>query len=183
MTPKITPEQLRRCANMYDNEPTYSLISIMEDIGAEVRLDSGYDRLTSAILEVIADSIDEHYVDKHETLGGRYAELPTSKDGEQIHIGNTVYDKEGTIYYVQGISTGKLNLFLSKFGKGKDCAKPYRSQDFTKIKPDSWERIIQDAFMTGMDFIAEDGEELMLKHGCSKDELIARCRKLAGESK
>ncbi|WP_298579405.1 hypothetical protein [uncultured Olegusella sp.] len=172
MTPKITPKQLRKYADMYENNPSYDRARIMEDIGIKAKADGEeYLYPTSAILEAIADSIERHYV-----------ELPTDKDGKQIYINSTVYDKDGNIYHVQGLSSGKFNLMLSKSNEGKELAKLYRSSDFTITKPDSWECIIQDAFNTGMDFIAEDGEELMLKHGCSKDELVARCRKLAGEA-
>ena len=171
MTKKITPERLRKYADMYDNDSSYDRARIVEEIGIKSKADGVYLYPVSAVLAAIAASIEQYYI-----------ELPTDKDGNQLYIGNTVYDKDGVIYYVQGISGGKRNVFLSKSHEEKDCALPYCSQDFTKIKPDSWERIIEDAFNTGLDLIGEDGDELMLKTGCSKDELIARCRKLAGET-
>lgn len=178
MTPKITPERLRKYADMYDNDSAYNLVSITEDIGIKTQIYSRHLYPTSALLGAIADSIDEHYVDKYATLGGRYIELPTTKDGEHIYIGDTVYDKDGTLYYVQGVSGGKRNVFLSKFGEGKDCVKPYCSQDFTKTKPDSWERIIEDAIEHGF----SDRSECSEPTDETAAQLIDRCLKLAGET-
>lgn len=170
MTKKITPELLRECRAQVKHQFTDCAIDKIRET-FQIRGDSDYWRDIQNILAAIAASIKQYYV-----------ELPTDKDGNQLYIGSTIYDKDGTLYYVQGVSTEKRNVFLSKFGEGKDCAKPYCSQDFTKERPDSWERIIKDAFMEGVDFITADDEEPTLKPGCSKDELIARCRKLAGET-
>ena len=171
MTKKITPERLRKYADMYDNDSSYDRARIVEEIGIKSKADGVYLYPVSAVLAAIAASIEQYYI-----------ELPTDKDGNQLYIGNTVYDKDGVIYYVQGISGGKRNVFLSKSHEEKDCALPYCSQDFTKIKPDSWERIIEDAFMTGMNLIVEDAEDIVLKQDHSKNELIDRCHKLAGEA-
>lgn len=167
MTKKITPELLRECAEKHRKNGTYS----MADIGRDLNVENMHITHITHVLDVIADSIEEHYV-----------ELPTDKDGKQLYIGSTVYDKNGNIYHVHGLSDGKFNVFLSKLGEGKDCAELYSSQDFTKTKPDSWERIIEDAFMAGTILIIDDSEESIPKQDHSKDELIARCRKLAGET-
>lgn len=169
---KITPEQLRECAEKYHKSSTPSVAVVERDLGVEHR----YIELLSNILEGIADSVEKYYV-----------ETPVDKDGNLLRIGQFVYAKDGTAYFVHGFSSGKRNVFLSEaerdYGAGsKASAKPYNSKEFTLNKPDSWKQIIEDAFMEGMSFITEDSDEPVLKTGCSKDELIARCRKLAGET-
>lgn len=164
MTKKITPELLRKCAEKHRKNGTYS----MADIGRDLNVENMHITHITHVLDVIADSIEEHYV-----------ELPTDKDGKQLYIGSTVYDKNGNIYHVHGLSDGKFNVFLSKLGEGKDCAKLYRSQDFTKEKPDTWEQIIRDAISHGFD----DRSECSEPTDETAAQLIERCRKLAGESK
>ena len=171
MTKKITPERLRKYADMYDNDSSYDRARIVEEIGIKSKADGVYLYPVSAVLAAIAASIEQYYI-----------ELPTDKDGNQLYIGNTVYDKDGVIYYVQGISGGKRNVFLSKSHEEKDCALPYCSQDFTKIKPDSWERIITDATTAGCAYLDDTEEDSACdKLTAERQELIARCRKLAGE--
>lgn len=169
MTPKITPELLRECAEKYHKSSTPNVVVIEHDLEVEHR----YTELLSNMLEGIADSIEQYYI-----------ELPTDKDGKQLYIGSAVYDKDGNIYYVQGASAGEQNVFLAKFGEGTDCAKLYRSQDFTKEKPDSWEQIIRYATTVGCAYLGDTEEDSAFdKLAAERQELIARCRKLAGESK
>lgn len=172
MTKKITPELLRECAEKYHKSSTPNTAVIERDLGVEHR----HIELLSNMLEGIADSIEQYYI-----------ELPTDKDGNLLRIGQFVYAKDGTAYFVHGFSSGRRNVFLSEVERdygagGKASAKPYNSKEFTLNKPDSWERIIEDALIDGMNLITKYGDELMLKMGCSKEELIARCRKLADEA-
>lgn len=176
MTKKITPERLRKYADMYDNDSSYDRARIVEEIGIKSKADGGYLYPVSAVLAAIAASIEQYYI-----------ELPTDKDGNQLYIGSAVYDKDGNIYYVQGASVGEQNVFLAKFGEGTDCAGLYRSQDFTKERPDSWKRIIKDATWLGIrysDAIGGDSDvgALIDQTQDEEQQLIARCRKLAGET-
>ena len=165
---KITPAQLRECAKKYENNPRYFAAAIIKDLGIEIYNQPIFE--CSHILKSIADSIEQCY-----------AELPTDRDGNQLYIGSTVYDADGNIYHVQGLSSGKFNLMLSKANEGKELAKLYRSSNFAITKPDSWGCIIDDALATGMNLITEDSKDFMLRRSRSKDEFVARCRKLAGE--
>lgn len=167
MTPKITAKRLREYANTYGTDPLYDQARIMEDIGIKTKTGGGYLCPMVAILEAIADSIEQHYV-----------ELPTDKDGNQLYINSTVYDKDGDIYHVQGLSSDKFNLMLSKPNEGKELAKLYRSSDFTITKPDSWRRIIEDAIEHGF----SDRSECSEPADETAAQLIDRCRKLAGET-
>lgn len=170
MTKKITPELLRECAEKYLRNSSYSVTSVERDLDVERTY---VDRRITNVLNGIADSIEQYYI-----------ELPTDKDGKQLYIGSAVYDKDGNIYYVQGVSAGEQNVFLAKFGEGTDCAKLYRSQDFTKEKPDSWEQIIRYATTVGCAYLGDTEEDSAFdKLAAERQELIARCRKLAGESK
>lgn len=162
MTKKITPELLRECAEKYHKSSTPNVVVIEHDLGVEHR----YTELLSNMLEGIADSIEKYYV-----------ELPTDKDGKQLYIGSAVYDKDGNIYHVQGLSDDKFNLMLSRANEGKALAKLYRSSDFTITKPDSWEQIIRDAIEHGF----SDRSECSEPADETAAQLIARCRKLAGE--
>lgn len=173
---KITPELLRECAKKYHKSSTPSVAVVERDLGVEHR----YIELLSNILEGIADSVEKYYV-----------ETPVDKDGNLLRIGQFVYAKDGTAYFVHGFSSGRRNVFLSKIGRnygagGKASAKPYDSKEFTLVKPDSWERIVKDATWLGIrysDAIGGDSDvgALIDQTQDEEQQLIARCRKLAGE--
>ncbi len=168
MTKKITSTLLRECAEKYESDASYTWQNVKEDLGVE--RNSGWD--TCYAFRTIANSIEQHYI-----------ELPTDKDGNDLYIGSTVYDKDGNIYHVQSVSTGKRNVFLSKFGEKKDCAELYCSSNFTITKPDSWERIIRDATTAGCAYLGDTEEDSAFDRlTAEKQQLIARCRKLAGET-
>lgn len=183
MKTKVTVELLHECANMYDIDTSYDIDSIMKDLNINTETNnSEYLYPISIILGTIADSISEYYVDKHEALSDKYMELALDKNSEPIHVGDIVNNKDGVLYRVSGISEGSLNIFLSKLHEDKDCAKPYHAQNFVKTVFDSYERIIEDAFAEGMNLIVEAPEDIVLKQNRVKDELIARCHKLAGKT-
>lgn len=175
---KITPAQLRECAKKYENNPRYFASAIIKDLGIEIYNQPIFE--CSHILKSIADSIERYYI-----------ELPTDKDGNLLRIGQFVYAKDGTAYFVHGFSSGRRNVFLSKIERnygagGKASAKPYDSKEFTLVKPDSWERIVKDATWLGIrysDAIGGDSDvgALIDQTQDEEQQLIARCRKLAGE--
>ena len=164
MTKKITPKMLRESAEKYKVNARYLMSDMFNDLGINKRKPYNI----AVVLDAIAGSIEEHYI-----------ELPTDEDGNVLYVGSTVYDKDGALYYVHGVSTGKRNVFLFKFSGGKDCARLYRSSNFTITKPDSWEEIIYDAVASGLNLISYDDGKIGEADSPSAEELIARCRKLA----
>lgn len=139
------------------------------------------DRLTA-----IADRIDERYKRDMATaqqvgynegedaaMRSGWVELPKDADGVPIHVGDEMEFSRFDVSYnpevtVDGIGAGVFFSFDKKLGRftQKD-ANAYRH-----VQPDSWERIIHDAFVESQE------------HFGSTDaiaELVERCRRLAGE--
>lgn len=199
---KITPELLRECADKYRKNGTYSVVCVEHDLGAEYR---HAERLAN-VLEGIAGSIEEHYVDKDDSDAYQrgYDEgfasaddyltddviaehglirLPVDKDGVLIDLGDTVsYTEERGEGRVVGITfyEDKRVICAVVFRKG---VQDLPAEVFTHECPDSWERIIRDATTAGCAYLGDTEEDSALdKLTAEKRELIARCRKLAGVS-
>lgn len=123
----------------------------------------------------IADDIDK----KHESVCCEIADKfdgwvipPKDADGEAIHIGDEVdvinYEP-GTVASVQFNERGWL---VAVRPHGWDTPTVYHPESIRHVKPDSWERIIEDAMERGcMDFGSQQ----------SRDALVERCKRLAGE--
>ena len=136
---------------------------LRERIDAVCRV-SGWDckRLTA-----IADRIDA-------ALAERYVALPKDADGEYIHVGDMLVD-----WLSQGFAPKKVKMLMLEgnewrlnFGSGW-CA--MNNHEWHHHALDTWERIIEDAMM-GAD---RDGAPDTYQ-GCM-DELVARCKVLAGD--
>lgn len=117
-------------------------------------------------LEEIADRIDEELAN--------YVELPKDADGETIRIG----DKVEVIGYESG-TVAALQLDERRWSvavrpHGWDTPTAYDAESIRHVKPDSWERIIEDAQADGVRYHNEGKPS-------DFDALVERCKRLAGE--
>lgn len=102
-----------------------------------------------------------------ETDGG-YIKLPVDADGVPIHVGDELTDEKDRPVKVRVLKL-RENGWL--FDSSRDGGGMLTTL-FHHVKPDSWERIIEDA----QEYVTDD-EPLY-----SVSELVERCRRLAGES-
>lgn len=157
-------DELREYANGWRDRSCYErLLAIADRIDeqhAKAR-DKAYD-------EGVNDGID---ADKN-AMG--YIKLPVDVDKMPIHVGDTIEIEHN------GRVTTVTNINYNEYGWEVYCAEGGGFDKDTScrhVKPDSWERIIADA-------IAEGFERINLTDTIteSNEELIARCKKLAGEA-
>ena len=87
-----------------------------------------------AKLNTIADRIDAEMV-----------ELPRDKDGEPIHLGDTVYDKYGIAWHVRGVTltydAASTSNCVIRAGSEKGGIRGLNPEMLTHERPDSLERI------------------------------------------
>lgn len=174
MTKKITSTLLRECAEKYESDASYTWQNVEEDLGVEE--DVGWD--TSRAFRTIAESIEEHYI-----------ELPVDNRGEPIHIGDSIYcalDDYAEPHKVWGVELGASPFVDASVGvllDGEDIPRWVAADHTFHDKPDSWERIIRDATTAGYAYLGDTEEDSAFdKLTAEKRELVARCRKLAGET-
>ena len=154
-------------------EYTYTTGTMSPSIDA-VRLDSN--------ITAIADRIDEQHVKARDKAYDKgvydgidadknamgYIKAPVDADGVPIRIGDTMEWLDGSTAEVIGIGDG---VFFYKDDES-DAADWSSAEGKRHVKPDSWERIIQDAVKLGYaDYPTT----------CYEAELVERCRRLAGE--
>ena len=128
----------------------------------------------------IADRIDEQYAKARDKAYDEgvcdgidadknamcYIKGPVDADGVPWHLGDKVDGMDGEITYLR----------LGYIGWAFSVGDPYtfRCEKYRHVKPDTWERIIQDAVKLGYaDYPTT----------CYEAELVERCKKLAGEAK
>lgn len=172
MTKKITPELLRtaktRISHCYSSEVIDEIREMLQ-----IREEGDYWCDAQNILTAIADSIEEHYI-----------ELPVDNRGEPIHIGDSIYcalDDYAEPHKVWGVELGASPFVDASVGvllNGEDIPRWVAANNTFHDKPDSWERIIRDAIEHGF----SDRSECSELADETAVQLIARCRKLAGET-
>lgn len=117
---------------------------------------------------VIADRIDVEYAAYRAAVNAmpkEYVKLPVDADGVPIHVGDEL-EHLGEVITMELERFGTWQLGCSN-GSGN-----FDADELRHVKPDSWERIIHDAFVESQE------------HFGSADavaELVERCKRLAGE--
>lgn len=119
-----------------------------------------HDLIERESLLVLADRIDK-------ALEEGYIELPRDADGRSIRIGETLEGYCKTIEIAELRNDGAWHL-VDVYGIEWDC-----HEAFAHVRPDSWERIIEDA-MEAYQF--DDGSSEP-----SIGSLVERCKRLAGD--
>ena len=146
-----------------------------EDYGRVVHIPNGK-------LLAIADCIDKchediigefrrEYEDFKNCRDIDYVKLPVDADGVPIHVGDEVVeDGCGVPYKVMS-----MKLFDDCWDVGECGMNPNLCRHY---QPDSWERIIEDAYQ--LDVAFGEGTEEYARTSVVR-ELVERCRRLAGE--
>ena len=127
----------------------------------------------------IADRIDERYSVKVERLEKyraavdamlkEYIKLPVDADGVPIRVGDKVTRFDCvTVETIESIEFYKDGWWIESDRCG---GKP---ENIHHVQPDSWEQIIEDALHA---FLDDDAPAAP-----TKEELVKRCRRLAGEA-
>ena len=143
-------------------------------------------------LLAVADSIDEAHMREVTAAWNRgydraeeelpndadWVELPNDADGVPIHIGDMLYSdhyEDGTVACVQmkRTTSGADRWIVAVQPFGWDTATWYDPEEYTHrhAKPDTWERIIEDAAK-----LARGDNAFVLA-------LVERCRRLAGDGR
>ena len=129
---------------------------------------------TFAHLEAIADAIEQE-------LAERYVVLPLDADGMPIRVGDVMERKGNRLYddalfEVRALRCGELGWeAIDRLGDRCDPSTLRHHQ------PDSWERIIADAYMRGAhEQYIEDGRVIEVSFKSDYD-LVVRCKALARE--
>ena len=128
-------------------------------------------------LLAIADRIDAEHeamlVDARKTVYQGYIELPKDADGEYIHVGDMLADGLSQDFAPKKVKMLMLegNEWMLNFGAGWQAMK---NHEWHHHAPDTWERIIEDARAYVMNI---SGSHLWKN---KTDELVARCKALAG---
>lgn len=123
------------------------------------QLERDFDRI-KAERDSMAAALDAAQGEHAYAPESHYMLLPKDADGKPIHVGDRLRNDSGKEVTVVGVGDG---TFFTFFSVGVNHA--HYAADFRHAKPDSWERIVEDAI---------DGL-------CYEDELVARCKALAGE--
>jgi hypothetical protein len=125
----------------------------------------------------IADRIDTEYqkcIRELNNLADAAILLPLGADGVPIHVGDVMENIfcPSTRYEVTGVGVGCFYAW----GYEQERYLQFDADCFRHHKPETWERIIEDAISThGSGFNPCWTEE--------RDALVARCKALAGEEK
>ena len=136
---------------------------------------------TRDMMRRIADRIDKEHAeavaDALQLRGepDRWVELPVDADGVPIHVGDELTNGEDLPAKVRGMMLDEDGWAVSSasFGVGRRVD----PSTLRHVQPDSWESIIKDA-------IAEGYERMDVFTPCEvgNDELVERCRRLAGDA-
>ena len=104
-----------------------------------------------------------------------WVELPKDADGEYIHIGDVMEWSDGTTFEVVGIGDDTL-FYVETDENGSNSIEWTSTEQKRHHKPDTWERIIEDAIDAVDDCWANDEHDKLV------DALVARCKALAGDA-
>ena len=123
----------------------------------------------------IADRIDaehEKAIRELNNLADASVLLPVDADGVPIHVGDRMAFEDGEEFDVIGISDSTLFYVDDDFA---DAAAWTQACNKHHVKPDSWERIIEDALTVGW----PNGDWSEVASAEIHDRLVERCRRLA----
>lgn len=141
-------------------------------------------QLYPAMIEAIADRIDEQYSVKVERLEKyraavdamlkEYVKLPVDADWVPIHVGDELTDgKVARLLICDDAEENSVYVYESPH-----VIKQIYCYEVVHRKPDSWEGIISDAVILGRQLEWLDNSR---GDAGSERELVERCRRLAGE--
>lgn len=144
------------------------------------RLSIAEDELTA-----IADRIDDQheaelqaeYINGYhkalEEVKDGYIKLPVDSDGVPIHVGDRIKIIGGEDGTAAAIELTEGGWSVSMRPTGWDTPTLFSAETVRHVRPDSWERIIEDAMHA---FLSDDSEVEP-----NVNELVERCRRLADD--
>lgn len=126
----------------------------------------------AGIREALALAIDEIEGE----LARDYVELPKDAEGVPIKVGDILTDGEYTftVHHVTLRGDGRWGILDERDYAWAAC-------DVTHKKPDTWEQIIYDAEKLGCGWFSPSGLMGTDEHAKRADEIIKRCKALAGD--
>ena len=129
----------------------------------------------TTVMELFCKNLENAVKEREDvTLWGvDYIPVPVDADGIPIHIGDVMEWSDGTTFEVIGIGDGTLYYFDDKTKRVEWTSTELKRH----VKPDTWERIIEDA----REYRLNIGGSYLWKN--KSDELVARCKALAGDDK
>ncbi|WP_077597850.1 hypothetical protein [Olsenella urininfantis] len=174
MTKRITPALLRESADVA-RKNRKSLVGCSYPVCKAI-----FGEVEVLDYEYTADALAAALTATADTMERDYLPLPVGADGEPLRLGETVFTGGGSelvidriTYYHEG---GEPEIGAAPDGSGASVG--FDAEDLTHERPDSWERIIDDAYNLGgwAEEMVGDGPDY------STTDLVERCRRLAGES-
>lgn len=157
-----------------------SITNELREIIPEIDFATNRDRLRA-----IADRIDEQCEreltmargEAVQHLGSevakKYVKLPVDADGEPIHLQDRMSWDNGTF------NVHELNLTADGWTTWDELhGYTVRADQCHHVKPDSWERIIEDVRRRTSDYYCN---QIPCDFRKMADEMVERCKKLAGE--
>ena len=99
-----------------------------------------------------------------------WVRLPVDADGEYIHIGDRMENNERVSRIVLTDDDWEPSVYLEKI---PNVLHEYFCNEISHYHPDTWERIIEDATALGAQ---------MGRRTTQVDDLVARCKALAGDA-
>ena len=126
------------------------------------------DRIEAAHERALADAALDAAPTEAQLSELGWVELPVDADGVPIHVGDRMALEDGEEFDVIGISDSTLFYVDDDFA---DAAAWTQACNKHHVKPDSWERIIHDAFVASQEHFGSAD---------AVSELVERCRRLAG---
>lgn len=161
----ITSETIRKAAKAARayRDPGDAALEVARALGVDTS-GGGY------VVDALADGLDRVADAMDATMP-----LPVGADGEPIRPGDGVWDEDGTHGVVTSLTVcdGRAEAYVMyDDGIAREC--PGR---LAHERPDSFERVIRDAYDLGgwSEEMVGDGP------GYSVEDLVARCERLAGE--
>lgn len=115
-------------------------------------------------------------------IESEWIELPRDKDGEVIHIGDTVrYLDDKDVFKVYGITFNSDGERVIESADGVWS----RPNSISHVNPDTWERIEADAMLYPFEYLHKlhiPTDPVFTEIGQQKIDLVRRCKALAGVS-
>ena len=165
-------DELRKYVNS-NSEPYYGGcaggVSIRELLEIADRIDERHEKE----LERMWDEADGADLKAFEAT---HIKLPVDADGVPIHIGDELrgYGWPDGGVFCKAVVNERMVLVGAK-DDGYKMWLLWDGNNCHHVKPDSWERIIEEAMTVGFASFSDESEE-----DC-KTELVERCKRLAGE--
>ncbi len=172
MTKRITPALLREAANVA-RKNRKSLVGCSYPVCKAI-----FGEVDVLDYEYAADALAAALTATADTMELDYLPQPVGVDGETVRVGDEVFVDADGPFVVEGLLLGSYGGWDVLY-ETDDSSYRASVAHVSHTPTDSWESIIDDAYALGMWAVemVGDGPDY------STDDLVERCRRLAGESR